>query len=45
MASVSVRTNRVRYVLIAPCWVLLVVVTKGILEEATALGPIFSSHV
>ena len=28
-----------------PCWVLLVVVIKGMLEDAKALGPTFSNQV
>lgn len=39
------RKNRVRYVLIMPCWILLVVVTIGRLVEITPFGPIFSNHV
>lgn len=35
----------VRYVLIMPCWVLLVVVIRGMLREVTALGPVFSNQV
>ncbi len=37
--------KRARYVLIMPCWALLVVVIRGRLREATALGPDFSSQV
>lgn len=37
--------NRARYVLIRPRWVLLVVVIRGVLTEAAALGPTFSSQV
>lgn len=39
------RRNRVRYVLIIPCCVLLVVVIRGIFDEEIALGPTFSSQV
>lgn len=28
-----------------PCWVLLVVVISGRLEEVIVFGPVFSSHV
>lgn len=28
-----------------PCWALLVVVIKGRLDEARALGPVFSNQV
>lgn len=45
VASASVRRKRVRYVLIIPCWALLVVVTKGMLRVVTAFGPVFSNHV
>ena len=40
-----VSKKRERYVLIKPCWVLLVVVIKGVLREATAFGPTFSNQV
>lgn len=40
-----VSRNRARYVLIMPCWMLLVVVIKGVLREAIALGPVFSNQV
>lgn len=39
------RRKRERYVLMRPCWVLLVVVIIGRVVEAVALGPVFSSHV
>lgn len=42
---VRVRRNKARYVLINPCCVLLVVVIKGRLAVAIALGPVFSSQV
>lgn len=45
MVRASVSKKKVRNVLIMPCWELLVVVTRGILREARALGPDFSSQV
>lgn len=45
MARARVSRNRERYVLIIPCWVLLVVVIKGIFDETRALGPTFSNQV
>lgn len=45
MARVRVSRNRVRYVLIIPCWALLVVVTRGRCIETRAFGPDFSNHV
>lgn len=45
MARIIVTKNRARYVLINPCCALLVVVTRDILIEVTALGPVFSSQV
>lgn len=38
------RRSRVRYVLIAPCWMLLVDVAREVLIEAIVLGPTFSSQ-
>lgn len=32
-------------VLIAPFWVLLVVVIRGVFKTTVALGPVFSNHV
>lgn len=37
--------KRERYVLMRPCWVLLVDEIIGRAAEAIALGPNFSSHV
>lgn len=45
VASERVRRKRARYVLIIPCWALLVVVIRGILSVAVALGPVFSNQV
>lgn len=45
VARARVSRKKVRYVLIMPCWELLVVVIRGILSEAVALGPVFSSQV
>lgn len=42
--SASVNTKSIRYVLIRPCWTLLVVVTKGSMEEVMDLGPAFSNQ-
>lgn len=44
-ARAKVRRNRVRYVLIIPCWVLLAVVIRGMFDEEMALGPTFSNQV
>ena len=40
-----VMKNRDRYVLIRPCWALLVVEIKGSWAEVIILGPVFSNHV
>lgn len=45
MASARVSRKRVRYVLIIPCWMLLVVEARGRVALDTALGPVFSSQV
>lgn len=37
--------NRDKYVLIKPCWALLVAEMRGSWAEVTILGPAFSSHV
>lgn len=37
--------NRTRYVLIDPCWMLLMVEMRGVLTDEIALGPIFSNQV
>lgn len=40
-----VRRNRAIYVLIEPCWMLLIVETSGVFRFVVALGPIFSNQV
>lgn len=39
------RRKKVRYVLIRPRWMLLVVVIKGLLDAIRVLGPVFSNQV
>ena len=41
---VRVRENKIRYVLIEPCWTLLIVETREVFNLIVALGPIFSSQ-
>lgn len=45
VASARERRKRARYVLIMPCWMLLVVEMRGRFKEDTALGPVFSNQV
>ena len=45
MVRQRVMKNRDRYVLMRPCWALLVVEIIGSWAEVTILGPVFSSHV
>ena len=45
MARQRVIRNKDRYVLIKPCWALLVAEISGSWAEVTNLGPTFSSHV
>lgn len=40
-----VRRNKVMYVLIEPCWMLLMVEMRGVFSLVVALGPTFSSQV
>lgn len=40
-----VRRKRAMYVLIEPCWMLLMVEIKGVFRLVAALGLIFSSQV
>lgn len=44
-ARASASRKKERYVLIMPCWALLVVVIRGMFSEVRALGPVFSSQV
>lgn len=41
----KVRVNRVRYVLIKPCWVLVTMEIRGMLMEAVVFGPVSSSQL
>lgn len=45
MEKARVRRNRAMYVLIEPCWMLLIVEISGVFRFVVALGPIFSSQV
>lgn len=44
-ANIKVSKKKIRYVLIIPCWALLVVEIKGRFREVIAFGPSFSSQV
>lgn len=43
--KVRVKRKKVRWVLIMPRWILLVVVIRGRLVAINVFGPAFSSHV